>query len=142
MNMNFKLDEKGFLKDKYIGEVYTFSTNMIEHVTEVVDGVEFDVVYLVTRYYFDNGVHLKHREEIERTEIVKEVPTVESIIGESKTLVDLITSLRSSATTLIEGLPLKNATQREYALMVALTNEAFAKEFVQLPEKFKDLVIQ
>ena len=88
--------------------------------------------------YLVDVIHKKVSSEAK----VIETPTVESVVAESTTIINLITSLRAKASALIKDLPLKNATQREYALTVALTDEAFATEFLQLPEKFKETVIQ
>ena len=139
--MDLKLNKDGLLIEK-LTDGYTHSTEQpFEDVVEDESGQKFVVTGIETRYYLGDRVSVTHIEELSREPKVEAVPTVESVISENAHIVELVTSLRAKATPLIKDLPIKNATQREYALTVALTNEEFTKEFLQLPEKYKDLII-
>lgn len=141
-----KLKEDGTLLETLAEEHYAFKTVVQKEEEEVnEEGQKVLVTYLIHTFFTGptrDYPTFVFKEETGSTVLQDEVDPVVALVSQSRTVVDLVNILRAKAVELIKDLPLKNATQREYALTVALTDEGFAKDFLLLPEKFRDTVIQ
>lgn len=144
--MIIKLKEDGTLVEPLPTGSYLLRVDSVEDVEEINAEGQHEVVrYAVQKYHLANdyrGLVFTYKEVVSRG-LAETLPavTVESVVSDSKFVVDLVTKLRGLAAGLIKDLPLKNATQREYALTVALTNKDFAESYLMLPEKFQDTII-